>query len=260
MNKLVFKSVDENGNDLELAITRPNPKQQIESQLWYNKAWRDAEKAGSILRRNLDDLATKHGLWDDEKRTRVTSLENEIIDLERKLRAGSTHYRTLVEAKAVALKLRELRSERYNLLLSRNSLDQYTAENHADEARLQYLTAMCTVYPDTGKPYFKSYDNFVERSSEKVTIDAVTKYLELVFSDQPKDEDQYEVQWLKKYNFVDSEGRLINSEGKLITEDNKLIDKNGRYIDREGNYVDKDGIRVTETGDYMIEFVEFDGV
>ncbi len=74
-NKKAFTATVDN-SPVELCIKRPTVKQRIDSQLVFNSAWKKAEQSGSILRKDLDDLAEKHGLWNETKKTRVADLEN----------------------------------------------------------------------------------------------------------------------------------------------------------------------------------------
>jgi hypothetical protein len=263
MNKKVFKTKDENGQEIELAVLRPSPKVQVQSQLEYNKAWAKAEKGGSILRRNLDELAERHGLWDNDKRTKVEALGTEVIDLERKLRSGANSFASLEDAKAAALKIKKLRAERAELLYERNSLDPYTAEAFADSVRLQYMVSQSTVYSTgnkAGTPYFVSYEDYVARSNEKIAEDAFSNYLELIYDDVPESptDEAYEIKWLKKYKFVDEKGRNIDSKGRLVSEDGKLINADFKYITEDEKTCDRDGFLVDDKGEYLIEYKEWD--
>ncbi len=258
-NKKCFKTKDENGNELELAILRPSPKVQIESQLVYNREWRKAESNGSILRMDIDRIAKERGLWDDDKAKKVREIEDEILSLERKLRGGANQLTSVVEGKEVALKVRKLRGDRIELVSARNALDRYTAESFADTARIQFSVYATTVFDSSGKLYFKSYEDFLEKSNESIAVDAMTNYLDLMFSDMPKDQDSfYENQFLLKYKFCDDKYRLVDKSGKLIDEDGKLIDENNRYVNEEGEFIDREGFRVDDKGDYLIEYAEFE--
>lgn len=258
-NKKTFTTQDENGNELTLAILRPSPKIQIESQLVYNREWRKAESNGSMLRMDIDEVAKKRGLWDDEKAKKVREIEDEILSLERKLRGGANELNSILEGKEVALKIRKLRGDRVELISARNGLDRYTAESFADTARIQYSVYATTVYNDTGKPYFKSYEDFLEKSNDKVAVDAMSNYIELMFEDMPKDQDTlYENKFLLKYNFCDDKYRLIDEQGRLMNEEGKLVDENGRYVNEVGEFVDRDGYRVDKEGEYIVEYKEFD--
>jgi hypothetical protein len=257
LNKKVFTTED-NGNKVELAILRASPKQMIDAQLIYNKEWHKAEENGSPLRINLDDIAKRRNLWSDEKAEKVKELEDEVLLLERKLRGGAASLSSKEEGREIALKIKKLRAERLNLLITRNSLDRITAESFADSARIQYMVAATTVYNDRGNSFFKSFEDFIERSNDKCAVDATNAYLELVFSDQENSDDQlFENIYLRKYNYADNKNRLIDSQGRLIDEENHLLDENSRYINEAGEYIDSQGNKVDKDGNYLIIYVDF---
>ena len=259
MNKKVFKTKDKDGNEIELAIQRPSPRQQMDAQLHYNKAWRKAEASGSMLRRDIDEIAEKRGLWGDDKRKEVNALERELLDLERKLRAGSTHFDSLDKAKEAALTIRDLRSQRVRLLTARNDLDVYTAESVADSERLQYLISVTAVYNDDGRPFYRDYEDFLNRASEEASLDCVSNYYQMLTDDIPDEQDQlYENQFLKRFGFVNDEYRLVDSQGRLVSSEGKLINENGNYVTEDGHLCDRDGYLVDDKGEYIIEFKPFD--
>ena len=259
LNKKVFTTKDDKGNEVELAILRASPKQMIDAQLVYNREWRKAQENGSYLRINLDDVAKKQGLWDEDKAEKVKGLETEILKLERKLRGGAASLSSKFEGRGVALKVRDLRAERLNLLIAKNSLDRITAESFADSARIQYLVAATTVYNNDGRSFYKSYEDFIEKSNDQSSGDAMNAYLELVLGDNKQEEDElYENIYLKKYGYADDKNRLINSEGKLVDDDGRLINENGRYINDKNEYVDREGNLVDEKGNFIIEHKEFE--
>ncbi len=70
-----------------------------------------------------------------------------------------------------------------------------------------------------------------------------------------------ENKFLKNYGFVDDELRRIDSDGKLINANGDYVDKTGRLIewqeDGEFIYVDGDGTKLTEDGEYDVEFSPF---
>lgn len=242
---------------VELCIKRPTVKQRIDSQLVFNAAWRKAESAGSILRKDLDNLAEKHGLWDETKKARVTELENEIVTLERKLRAGANEFPSVETAKECALKIRKLRNERMDLLLSKNDLYVYTADYHADTARLNYLIWSCTCYNDSGKPYWSSVDDYVNDSDGEAAKQAMTTYLELMREDTAEEDSLYENVFLRKYGFANSKNQLVDKKGRLVTDDGKLINGDGKYVTESGALCDVNGYLVTPEGDYIVSGSEW---
>lgn len=258
MNKKVFTTKDEDGKTVELATKKPTAAQRVQSQLVYNKAWKIAEAAGCTLRRSLDDLARKHGVWDDEKVARVRELETQIISKEKQLRSGANSFKSVEDAKQCALDIRKLRGERMDLLRSRDELYSYTAESYADDVRIKYFIAETTVNNESGVPYFKSYDDFLEKSETDAARDSLVNYIQMTVEDLPDENASlFENQFLLKYKLVDEKYRLVNKDGHLIAEDGRLIDEEGYYVDKTGKRCDRDGTPVGKDGEYDIEFKEF---
>ena len=79
MQKFV-KTVDKDGKEIELIVNKPTGSQNTESQIVYNTAWLKAESKGCILRANLDEVAERHGLWNDEIKKKLEDIEKEILD------------------------------------------------------------------------------------------------------------------------------------------------------------------------------------
>lgn len=259
MNKKVFTVKDENGTELELAVKKPSADIRIKSQLIYNKMIKEAIVAGSMLNRAVESEAVKLGLWNDELKAKAEAVADELRTLELKLRSGANAFNTKEEAKGCALKMRELRSELIEINRSKDELYPITAESFADDARIKFYVSQCCIDNNTGKTYFKSYDDYLERSDSEVASAALGAYFELMYSDVGDWQGNfYENKWLKdngyvndKYQFVDTKGRLVDSEGNLVNED-------GRYINEAGEFVDKKGNRVDADGNYIVEYKDFD--
>ena len=256
-NKIIFKTEDPNGKELELVVIRPSPKQGVDAQLIFNREWRKAEEAGSLLRSELDTINDKRGLWGPEQRKKVNDLETEIVSLERTLRGGANSLASKDEARSLALKIRTLRGERMNLLRGRMNLDNYTAESFAESARLQYLVSACTFDAETGKlPYFKNYDDFLSKSEDKAAIDAFSNYIDLTMGDALSS-DNYEDKWLKDHNYMNDKGYLIDSSSRLIDTEGKLINENYEFVNEDGTRCDREGKPVDAEGNYIVEYKEF---
>ncbi len=80
-----FKVVYE-GNEVELTVKSPSPKNQRESQKAYNRAFSDALNSGSIVRARLEDVMKDQKLWDDKKETEYQTIQKNILERERKHR------------------------------------------------------------------------------------------------------------------------------------------------------------------------------
>lgn len=243
------------GKERELTVRSPSLQDQREATKYYNQTFSEALKAKAVVRAKLDDLLVDQGLWDAFKQAKFTQLQSEILENERKLAKGGI---PLKEAKNVALAMKKTREELRELISVKTTLDTHTAEGQADNARFNYLVSACTVYKDTNEPYFKSYEEYNNKSGDPVAILAAQNLAGMLYGLDSDYEDKLpENKFLKQYKFVDEKLRLINKDGKLVDENGRLIDENGRFINENGQFVDKDGNLVDQDGEYIVDFQPF---
>jgi hypothetical protein len=244
-----------NDKEVTFLVKSPSLADQREATKVYNTAFSDALKAKAVVRAKLDDVLVEQGLWDDKKQFEFTALQSKILENERKLAKGGI---PLQEAKKIALEMRKERESLRDLISVKTNLDTHTAEGQADNARFNYLVSVCTVYNDNKKPYFPSYDEYLNRSSESVAILAAQNLAGMLYGLENNYEDKLpENKFLKQYKFIDDKLRLINKDGKLVDDSGRLIDENGRFINEKGEFVDKDGNLVSDSGDYVVDFKPF---
>lgn len=270
MNKVlkkVFKTTHMvNGveQELELAIRVPNSQEKQRARLVHAKAWRDAVEGGAIVREALERYLREQSLWDDSRQKEYDKLKQLILNAERRLKMGGNAGLTKKQARDLALQLEDWRDDLGNLLIERNRVDGNTADAIAEQAQFNYYVSTCTVYNETGKPYFttndidSSLDAYIEKSTEKVGFDAASKFAEVWYgTDDNASEKLPEKQFLKEYGFADDKGRLIDKQGRLIDRKGRLIDENGRFINDKGEFVDSEGKRVDDQGQYIVDFAPF---
>ena len=244
-----------NDKEVTFLVKSPSLADQREATKVYNTAFSDALKAKAVVRAKLDDLLVEQGLWDDKKQFEFTALQSKILESERKLAKGGI---PLQEAKKIALDMKKDREDLRDLIAVKTNLDTHTAEGQADNARFNYLVSVCTVYNDNKKPYFSSYDDYLNKASDPVAILAAQNLAGMLYGLENNYEEKLpENKFLKQYKFVDDKLRLINKDGKLVDQEGRLIDENGRFINEKGEFVDKDGNPVSDTGDYVVEFKPF---
>lgn len=253
--KLTEFTCEINGNEKKFSVITPSSESQKEASKIYNTAFSDAIKAKALVRAKLDDVLVEQGLWDDKKQQKFNDLQNAILEGERVLAKGGI---PLSKAKKIALKMKNDRSDLRDLIAVKTNLDTHTAEGQADNARFNYLVSSCLVYSDTKEPYFKGYQDYLNRATEPVSILAAQHLASMLYGlDSDYEEKLPENKFLMKYKFVDEKLRLVNSDGKLVDEDGRLIDENGRFINEKGEFVDKEGNIVDVKGDYIVEFQPF---
>tara|TARA_B100002019_G_scaffold65741_1_gene56449 strand:- start:3280 stop:4152 length:873 start_codon:yes stop_codon:yes gene_type:complete len=243
------------GNEVEFTIQEPTLHQQRESQKIYNQAFSDAVNSGSIVRARLDDLLKEQGLWDDQKEAAFAALQTQINDQEQVLAKGGI---SLVKARSIALELRELREKMRDLISIKTNLDTHTAEGQADNAKFNYLVSRCLVYKNSKKPYFSTYEDYLNRSSDIVGVMGAQKLAAMMYGlDSEFEKKLPENKFLLDYKFVNEDLRFIDKEGRFTDQDGRLIDKNGRYINEKGEFVDKNGALVNQEGNYVSDFKPF---
>lgn len=252
-NKRKF-TVETNGVAVELAVLRPNPRQQQEGTLVYNRAYREAIEAkngkpGSLLRQEVDRYMRERNLWDDEKQAEFERLNASLLEGEKKLAKKRIK---LSEAKSVAIQMRIDRAVLRDLLAVRNSIDETTAEAYATNARFNYFVSVCTVYSNTNDPYFQDLDDYLDKSGEPEGVRAANNLAMLIYGvDEQFERSLPENKFLLRFKFVDEKLRLVNKDGELVDVTGRRIDEMGRYLNEKGEFVDSRGERVDADGDYV---------
>ena len=254
MIDFTFKCIVD-GQEKEFEIKTVTLNDQRESQKIYNQAFSDAVKSGSIVRARLDDLLTQQGLWNDNKEKEFQTIQKQIADLDKVLAKGGV---SLKQAKQSAIKMKRLREDMRELISVKTNLDTHTAEGQADNARFNYLVSVCVVYKDNKKPYFNSYEDYLNRASELVAILGAQKLASIIYGlDSDFEKKLPENKFLLKYKLINDNLEYVDSKGRLVDEDGRLIDENGRFINEEGQFIDKDGNLVDDVGEYVVDFKPF---
>lgn len=251
--KTVTITID--GKPVELLVRSPSINDQREAQKIYNQAFTDAVKSKAVVRAKLDDLLQDQGLWDGEKQAKFNTLQQQILDGERRLAKGGF---SLKEAKQLAIDMKRYREDIRDLISVKTSLDNHSAEGQADNARFNYLVSSCLVYNDSKQPYFKNMEDYLNRVGEDAAIKGAQTLASMLYGlDNDYESNLPENKFLKKFKFVDDKLRLIDKQGRLVDLEGRLVDENGRFIDEQGNFVDKFGNRVDEEGSYIVETAPF---
>jgi hypothetical protein len=267
-NKIVFKSKikefrdgEEVEKEVSLAVRPPTAAEKQKAKLVHGKAYADAVNAKLLLREELDQHLRQKSMWDDDKEANFQEIKKFLLESELKIARADC---TIEEARDIALQMGDKRLEMNDLLTDRNRIDRNTADAHADDMQFNFLVACCTVFNDTGKPFFTydgehaSMDAYIEKGTEEVAIESANKMSEII-NGSPNEflAKLPENQFLKEYGFVDDDFHLVNEEGKRIDRKGRLVNEAGRYINEKGEYIDSDGNRVDEEGKYVVEKKQF---
>lgn len=251
-------SVEIDGAKVEFAAKRPDRRVLDKAELVKSRAFKEAAQAGAIVRAKVEDLMREQNLWDDEKQAAYETLLKALLDGELRLQKGGGAGLTKKSARALCLQMRRDRAALRDLTAYRTELDLHTAEAHAENARFNYLVSACTVYGDTGKPYFESHDDYLSREDDPVAGPAATALGQLIYGlDDDFAKKFPENAGLIKLGAVDDKLRLIDKDGNLVDAEGRRVDEKGRLVNEKGELVDANGVGLTEDGQYKVEFEPF---
>lgn len=258
-NKEKF-TVKVDDKDVELAVVQPSASQRQASQLEYSKAFAEAVRAGLILEVDIDSHLRSSNQWDDEKEAKKKELEDRVLKGKKSLAEGGI---SILGGRAIALDMRKARLELQQLMSAQNALYNNTCEGYAETAQFNYLVSVCVVYNDTGKPYFKSVEDYLDNADTEIAIKGATLFATMRAGFDSDFADKLpENKFLKQFGFVNDKGQFVDKQGRLTDVDGRLIDENGRYINDKGEFVDINGNRVTEDGEFLVDskpFLDEDG-
>lgn len=241
--------------DTQFEIKALTVANQREAQKIYNQAFSDAVKSGSIVRAKLGDLMKEQGLWDDKKEVEFKTIQQKIFDKEKQLAKGGI---SLKQAKTTAIEIKRLRIELRDLISDRTELDTHTAEGQADNARFNYMVSASVVYKDNQKPYFASYEDYLNRAASEVAILGAQKLAAIVYGlDSDFEKKLPENKFLLTYKFVDDNLNYIDNKQRKVDSEGRLLDDQNRFINENGQLVDKDGNLVDDQGNYVVDFKPF---
>ena len=253
-NRTKIEGKNKDGQDIIVYATRPTRDDNARAQIVASKVFKDAVLNEALVRKTLDDVLIKQGIWNNEKQSKVDKLDDEVREKLTKLKAGGIK---LTEARELAIEVRIARINRSTLVSERNAHDEFTAEAQSENAKFDFLVVAC-IKNENGEPIFKDIEDYKDKSEEPYVIAAASKLASMLYGlDDSWEANLPENQFLQKFEFVDKDLRLINKEGKHVTKDGKLIDNDFRYINEQGEYVDIDGKRIDKDGLPVVEFSPF---
>jgi len=230
----LVESVDSNDNPVRVIVRSPTVDDYKDSQLEYNKAFRNALDSGALLRQRLTDYMREQGIWNDEKQKKSDEYVDQIRGMEEKLRAGGIR---LSEAKDIALKLRTVRAQFQLFLAEKNSLDSASAEGQADNARFNKLVRLCVLDEKTKLPFFKRDSKKAEEeaynasSSEPWLVEASAELANMLYGLDPNyNQSLEENKFLKEFKFVNEDYQFIDKDGHPTDSEGRLVNDDGRYV------------------------------
>lgn len=224
MDRKEITIIEDNNQEVKLVIRKPQFEDiEAADRIYASKVSSLIREGGTkklLLRRQLDEYLKSSGVWTQEDETKLNSLQNEIDNLLNRLRRGGI---SLKEGRSIAIQISSKRGELVRLNNKRQVFDDITIESMAESERFDYLVYACTVYKDSGDPYWESFEDMkTDKLSEAYQKASFAAY-EAIHNVSPDFEKKLpENKWLKKYNFIDDELNFVDR-------------KTGEKVDRDGN-------------------------
>lgn len=261
-DNVIISSEDKNGNEVKVMLKTASAQEYRDSQVEYNRAFRKALDSGALLRQKLSDYMKTQGIWNEEKQKQNDVYVEKITEMESSLKRGGIR---LSEAKNIALELRQVRAQFRDFLSERNTLDQNSAEGQADNARFAELVRLCMLNPNTRQPYFPTQDDYDKSADQPWVMEAAGQLANMIYGLDPNyDTKLTENKFLKEFEFVDEDLRLVNEGGHLVDSEGRLISEEGRYVAYKTKKAEKDQdadkrYYVNREGEELIEFEDESG-
>ena len=237
-NKITVQSEDNDGKKVTVIVKKPTGENNREAKAYYNQTFRAALESGALLRKRLGQYMEEQGIWDDAKEKQYQEVTKKILEGEKKLKTGGIK---LTEARDLAISIKNSREEFKELIGERTMMDANTAEGQADNAQFNCLVAACTV-DETGERVFKDLDDYEKNADQPFAVAAAEKLAEFVYNlSEDYDSTLEENKFLKKFNFVNEDGRFIDEDGYFIDRDGVPVDEEGNYLIDTQPFLDDDG-------------------
>lgn len=247
--------------EVKLDVRTPDLKQINEAQLAYNRGFDAAIRSKAPLRIEVEALLKDREIWTKVKQNELDKLNTELNAKVNKLAGGGIK---LLEARKLAIEIRDQRDKIASLNTERRILDTSTAEAQAEASRFNWFVANCTVYSDTGAPFFAKdgkpdVDTYLEDAGSDYAQECARQFGVLQYGLDPDFEKKLpENQFLLKFKFVrEKDLRLIDRNNHLVDRDFHLIDEDGYLVDKDGNRMDRTGTALDKEGKPKIEAKPF---
>jgi len=249
LNRKVFETFDKDGKEIKLAIVRPTQEITNKADLKYVAAVSNAIREGAMTKAECELLIKERGIWGEKQEKKIEKIRKEMRTNEKILLAKG-----LSKSKGgkAAKEIQRLRSEMLVIMMDKNAYMDLCAEAYGDKIRNQVYIACCTVYADSGEPFYEDVNDYLARSEEIASIQALAN---LTYFLNDIDEDYaskfIENQYMRENKLMDKEGYYLDKKGRRIDSNGRLINDRLQYVNEKGELLDEFGYRVGEDGQLL---------
>jgi hypothetical protein len=218
----VFKTKDNDGNELLYEFRRPSQKVISTAELVARARYSEAFRAGVLVNKEVFKALRERGLWGDEQEEESRLLREKISSLEESLRDDTISNDDGLKLVA-ELRGARLEQQRHNSIIT--DVTDATCESIANEERNMFYAASCTYNKNTGQKVYKDLEDFKSRLNELSTVEAyreatIASLEVLTGKDLPSDlSTQYtENKWLVERDLLESEEDEQETETEELEE------------------------------------------
>ena len=161
--------------DQEYVVIQPRGKMIREAEQMFLREVNHAIKNGCYMARQVQEMARNSGILTDEIQKEHEDLVVKIEELEAKLKDQDTENK-----KEIAQELFESRNRLFDIRMPLISLENYSAEGQAKDAKNDYLLSRCVYTLPDKKPYFSSIDDYYNKLDDEVTGIASIKFSQII--------------------------------------------------------------------------------
>lgn len=227
MSRKEFTVKEGKGNEVKLAIRKPLYEDyEVAEKIYATKvAALIKESVGRrnlLLRSDLEKFLKEHEIWTPKEEEQLRKLNQEVDKLLNKMRQGGLK---LSEGRELAISVMDKRKEVVRLMSKRQIFDDTTIEAMAESERNDYLVYASTVYADSGRNYWDSFEDMKNDKLSDAYRQAAVVSSQVIYNIDPEFEKNLpENKWLKKYNFIDGELNYVDRKtGEKVDRDGKPV-------------------------------------
>lgn len=152
------------GVDLTIRVKKPTLKQKNYAETVYSKTYNRLLQDGDCLTsKELLEIAKKRGMWSDADETRLSGIDNEIIET-RDAAKAEKHKKKKEELEE---KLAELREEKFRFAVRLGQLTGTSIDGQAERDRYSYLLLKCVYAVSTDGEETHLYKNQEDLDNEQ---------------------------------------------------------------------------------------------
>lgn len=157
-----------NGKTVKLKLVVENIDIERKCDMEYHIAYTQLMKKGILPKATLEKEMKELDIWRDQDEKQLAVIQRQLVDLQIKLEAATTHEEGLTVAKDMGI----LRADCLKLVEAKAAVLSNSCEALADGIRRDAYIAYATVYASTGKKVFRDYHDLLLRANEPSVFDA----------------------------------------------------------------------------------------